>query len=499
MKACFFFPLDRVGRLAINAIKRSITSVAFVAALALAVPVTAIAENWVLTSVSGNGDSYYADADSVAIQGNSVRSWQSIDFIKPQKTTSRKSYMRAIYLRLDECNQKRFHFVEYLYRDANGGVVDSGRMESEFFNVVPGSIGESYQKHVCALASAPEDESLLENISEGDWKALGTSEDKSYVMYIRMDKIISLKDNAIGVYVRSDYVKPFLKDEFFINYESGVYVIKCSSSEMATFGTDGYIGSKRVISRRTPDSDFKFVPIPTGSFARAAASTGCGAPRATAAPEKKAAQETLGFGTAWGVEKGYLVTASHVVEGSGRISVYLGGEKIGTATRVVNDKVNDIAILKMSNNYRISALSLSDKTARLGQSIFTLGFPVPGVLGQRIKMTAGEISSTSGMQDDIRQIQISVPIQQGNSGGPIISWDGKVVGVVHAKLSKFSESGSDLSPENINYAVKTAYIKPLLDDLSDLGNYNLLRLSGGVDDIVDGARKAVFMLVVEQE
>jgi S1-C subfamily serine protease len=499
MTTPFLSPLGGVGQLAMAKAIRFIVSVTFAATFALVGPAIAVAENWILTSVSGSGDRYYVDADSLVSEGKTVRSWQAVELAKPQRTSSRKPYTKAIYLRSDDCETGRFYFIEYIYRDSSGIVVDSSQMPSEIINIVPGSIGSSYQKHVCALLNEPEGAPILSDISEGEWKELGPSDDNSFVMYIRMDNIIGLEGNAIGVHVRSDYTKPALINDIFINYQTGLYVIKCSSKEIASFGTDGYIGSKRVLTQRTPDSEFKFASINSGSFASTTASLGCNAPRTAKVPEKKAGPENIGFGTAWGVEKGYLVTASHVVEGDGRISVYLGGEKIGTATRVVNDKVNDIAILKMSNNYKISALQTSDKVARLGQSVFTLGFPVPGVLGQRIKMTAGEISSTSGMQDDIRQIQISVPIQQGNSGGPIIGWDGKVVGVVHAKLSRFGENGSDLNPENVNYAVKTAYIRPLLADLDDLGNYSLLRLSGGVDDIVDGARKAVFMLVVEQE
>jgi S1-C subfamily serine protease len=80
-------------------------------------------------------------------------------------------------------------------------------------------------------------------------------------------------------------------------------------------------------------------------------------------------------------------------------------------------------------------------------------------------MTKGEISSTTGIQDDPRQFQISVPVQPGNSGGPLFDTSGNVVGIVVAKLNAalMVEHTGDL-PQNVNYAVKSAYLLPLLEE-----------------------------------
>ena len=122
-------------------------------------------------------------------------------------------------------------------------------------------------------------------------------------------------------------------------------------------------------------------------------------------------------------------------------------------------------------------------------------YPEPGVLGQQIKMTAGQVSGTSGPRDDGRFLQISVPIQPGNSGGPVISSDGVVVGVVKSKLLRFDDADSP-APENVNYAVKTSYLRPMLEDLPDLGNYEAMKASPSQEQMVSDARGAVFMLVV---
>jgi S1-C subfamily serine protease len=106
------------------------------------------------------------------------------------------------------------------------------------------------------------------------------------------------------------------------------------------------------------------------------------------------------------------------------------------------------------------------------------------------------VSSTAGYQDDARYLQISVPIQQGNSGGPVIAWDGSVVGVVEAKLTKFGEAKEKLAPEMVNYALKAAYLRPMLEDLPDLANYTVVKATGGKDQLIEAARAAVFMVVV---
>jgi S1-C subfamily serine protease len=109
-------------------------------------------------------------------------------------------------------------------------------------------------------------------------------------------------------------------------------------------------------------------------------------------------------------------------------------------------------------------------------------------------MTSGEVSATTGDQDDIRLLQISVPIQPGNSGGPIIGWDGEVVGVADASIQKFDDAPS----QNVNYAVKVSYVRAVLEDLPDLGGYVVVKPAASHDAMVTAARKAVFMLVVTQ-
>jgi len=88
-----------------------------------------------------------------------------------------------------------------------------------------------------------------------------------------------------------------------------------------------------------------------------------------------------------------------------------------------------------------------------------LGYPLITIQGQEQKATFGKVNALSGIQDDIRFLQIDVPIQPSNSGGPLIDRKVRVIGVTNATLdvlNTLKESGS--LPQNVNYAVKSDYI-----------------------------------------
>jgi hypothetical protein len=72
------------------------------------------------------------------------------------------------------------------------------------------------------------------------------------------------------------------------------------------------------------------------------------------------------------------------------------------------------------------------------------------------KLAKGEIASLSGIQDDPRYFQISVPVQPGNSGGALVDERANVIGIVSAKLDAVAAlKSSGALPENVNYAVKS--------------------------------------------
>ena len=93
-----------------------------------------------------------------------------------------------------------------------------------------------------------------------------------------------------------------------------------------------------------------------------------------------------------------------------------------------------------------------------------VGFPLSGLLSSDHIVTTGTISALSGLGNDRRTIQITAPVQPGNSGGPLLGEDGSVVGVVVSKLDamKVAEAIGDI-PQNVNFAVSLGVLQSFLN------------------------------------
>ena len=170
-------------------------------------------------------------------------------------------------------------------------------------------------------------------------------------------------------------------------------------------------------------------------------------------------------GTAFVVRPdGFLLTAFHVVKGAKEIEISCPESGKAKAWMEQFSEANDLAILRMAEGKTPTYLSIADqKSVRLGDQVFTIGFPVPTLLGGEAKFTEGVISSLS-VGGDAGFMQISVPVQPGNSGGPLLNRSGDVVGVVVATASALSFlKGTGALPQNVSWAVKTAFAVPLFD------------------------------------
>ncbi len=157
---------------------------------------------------------------------------------------------------------------------------------------------------------------------------------------------------------------------------------------------------------------------------------------------------------------GLVVTNNHVIEGVNRIVVRgVNGDfdKTYTAKVVITDKKNDLAILKIDDpNFSLLGkvpYVIKTQLDSVGESVFVLGYPLRTTMGDEIKLTNGIISSKTGFQGDATSYQISVPIQPGNSGGPLFDKNGDLIGIINSKHS---------GAENASYAIKAAYLKNLI-------------------------------------
>lgn len=185
------------------------------------------------------------------------------------------------------------------------------------------------------------------------------------------------------------------------------------------------------------------------------------------APPPARDADTVTTGTAFFVsDDGYLVTNAHVVAECTKVVVKTDDGSVREAARTATDQTNDLAILKVSlpagqAPKRVAALRLG---ARLGEGVEAFGFPHSDVLSSSGNFTLGNVSALTGLHDDTRYLQVSVPVQAGNSGGPLLDGSGNLVGVVSAKLDamKMASASGDL-PQNVNFAVKSAVVATFLD------------------------------------
>lgn len=182
--------------------------------------------------------------------------------------------------------------------------------------------------------------------------------------------------------------------------------------------------------------------------------------------ENETESEWAGSGSGFFIsENGHIATNYHVIKDASEIQVEFrqNGKNASYIAKVlVSDKQNDLAILKIEDlNFKINIglpYNLVSNLVDVGTEVFTLGYPLTNLMGSEIKFTDGKISSKTGYSGDINTYQITVPVQPGNSGGPLFDQNGNIVGIVVAKLMK---------AENVSYAIKSSLLKNLIDVLPD--------------------------------
>ncbi|HEX3719727.1 MAG TPA: tetratricopeptide repeat-containing serine protease family protein [Verrucomicrobiae bacterium] len=127
------------------------------------------------------------------------------------------------------------------------------------------------------------------------------------------------------------------------------------------------------------------------------------------APRPEIAEGKVFAGTGFFVtDDGYLVTCEHVVHGAISFHAKTANGYI-RASLVATDPGLDIAVLKVSGAFPALAFA-TEPRVKLGDSVFTIGFPNADIQGVAPKLTRGEVSSLSGIRDDSRYFQISVPV-----------------------------------------------------------------------------------------
>ncbi|RZK14245.1 MAG: serine protease [Hymenobacter sp.] len=154
---------------------------------------------------------------------------------------------------------------------------------------------------------------------------------------------------------------------------------------------------------------------------------------------------------------GYLVTSSHVVQGADSLLIEGRDHQRYHAETVYSDVKHDLAILRIKD-HKFSGFGRLPYTfkggqADLGERVYTLGYPREDVV-----YGEGALSARSGFGGDTAFYQVSIPVNPGNSGGPLLDAQGNLIGVV---------SGRQDDVQSAAFATKSSYLVRLVDSLKN--------------------------------
>ncbi len=160
---------------------------------------------------------------------------------------------------------------------------------------------------------------------------------------------------------------------------------------------------------------------------------------------------------------GYVLTSYHVVEDA--TSIYISNEKLGQVQvkTVYTDKSLDLAVLKVDDvdfkGFTEMPYSFKKSISDPGEKVFTLGFP-----REDLVYNEGSISSYTGYEGDTTAYQISIPVNPGNSGGPLFDNQGNLLGII---------SGKNSSAEGASFAVKSKWISDYIFKQREVANITI--------------------------
>ncbi|MET0275200.1 MAG: serine protease [Phenylobacterium sp.] len=143
--------------------------------------------------------------------------------------------------------------------------------------------------------------------------------------------------------------------------------------------------------------------------------------------------------------RGSLITNAHVIEGCSAV----GSRILGAGKVLAVDEASDLALLRFERPAGAPFARLRESGVRLGEPVVAAGFPLQNVLSNGLNITTGNVSALAGVQGDRRMIQITAPVQPGNSGGALLDANGRLIGIVVARLTDKAAP----APQNINFAV----------------------------------------------
>jgi flavin-binding protein dodecin len=195
-------------------------------------------------------------------------------------------------------------------------------------------------------------------------------------------------------------------------------------------------------------------------------------------------------GSAFRIANGQFVTNHHVVDGCTTLKI--DGNSGGRV--VASDPIRDLALVSIAND-RGEVANIRTTRIQLNETVTAAGFPLDGVF-TGIAITNGTISRLSGLRGDAGVVQISAPVQPGNSGGPLLDTTGNVIGVVSSRLNTLKAADViGVAPQNVNFAINGAALRAFLDVKNV--NYKEVSNERELTGVQIAARASAFTVLVK--
>jgi serine protease Do len=170
---------------------------------------------------------------------------------------------------------------------------------------------------------------------------------------------------------------------------------------------------------------------------------------------------------------GLAVTNNHVVTGAATLEVFIGGDKVKSynATVLGVSECNDLALIQIKNVQDLPALDWQDGDPTVGQDVYAAGFPLgdPEFTLTRGIVAKAEADGDTPWASIDHTLEHDANIQPGNSGGPLVGADGKVVAINYASNSATNTSQF--------FAIDSALAQDVVEQLKN-GDFESLGING---------------------
>jgi S1-C subfamily serine protease len=308
------------------------------------------------------------------------------------------------------------------------------------------------------------------------WKSLPSPAE--YQAMVDLDSVKKNQHGGIFTLRRAYFEAQTLHDGKEYHSTRQQYVINCDDG-LAALGATAYYGADRKLVRADVRSKWKSelaVPEAESELANAMKlacerlanikdgdrNTNKSTPP-SAGKKPASARSSSGSGIVIS-RNGQILTNQHVVRQCDAYEIIDDRSRVLKGSLEAVDNAKDLALLTVRESFPSVVPVRREAAPRLGEAVTVVGYPLVGVLGTRPTVGFGHVSSTVGVRGNPAQMQISVPIQRGNSGGPVLDQAGNLIGVVVSKLDalKLAQRTGDL-PQNVNFAIQGETVRTFLE------------------------------------